>query len=248
MTLSENNPLLHRLSLSDETASLALLTHLCRQSPALRSWLWNEFARDPAVRKQFARVVTDPAQSPPDRFIDFSDDGRAWREELRRLREELPTRPFGGLSLREVETLIRRYQAGSIDLGTFLLARDWREPGKASPALMWAGMQFLDSILPARDWRLHSHLRNAFTFLSRFGKKGKRRAAFSPSDWWKAQLLFYILRHPRPAYRTRELSAHLAAQGLTVHAREIRRFCSRHGIRRDERAGRPRTRALARAA
>jgi hypothetical protein len=248
MTLSENDPLLQRLSATDETASLALLVQLCRQCPALRSWLNDEFARDAKTRKNFARVVDDASQTPPSRFIELSDDGFAWRQEQRRLRAELPTRPFGGLSLHEVELLIRCYQAGRIDVGTFLLVRDWNKPGEASPALVWAGVQFLDSLIAARDWRLHSHLANAFTFLARFGGKGKRRAAFSPRDWWRAQVLFYILRHPRAAYRTRELRAHLASLGVEVSTREMRRFCSRHGIRRDERAGRPRKRALARAA
>ncbi len=237
MTLSD--PLLDRLSASDEAASLALLTHLCRQCPALRRWLLNDFAHSAAIRKEFARVVDDAAQSPPARFIDLSDDGGPWREELRRLREELPTRPFGGLSLREVEILVRRYQAGSIDLGTFLLVRDWQKSGSASPALIWAGALFLDSLLPSRDWRLHSQLANAFTFLRRFGEKTKRRASFSPSDWWKAQVLFYILRNPRAAYRTRDLRAHVASLGVRVSTKDMRRFCGRHGIRRDVRAGRP---------
>lgn len=246
MTLSDSDPLLQRLGASDETASLALVTQLCRRCPAFRLWLWHDFVRDAKIRQRFARVVDDATQSPPARLIDLSDDGRSWREERERLRTELPTRPFGGLSLRQVETLLRRFQAGGIDLGTFVLARDWREAGHASPAQIWAGVQFLDSLLPARDWRLHRNLAEAFTFLRRFGKKAKRRASFSPSDWWKAQLLFYMLRHPRPAYRTRELRAHLATLGVEVSTKDVRRFCARHGIAKDVRAGRPRK--LARAA
>lgn len=246
--MTNTDPLLSRLSASDDEACLGVLAHLCRQAPALRAWLCEDFAGSEAIRKRFCRLIEDPARELPARFIDLSDDARAWREEQRRLREALPTHPFGGLSLREVETLIRRFQAGHIDLGTFLLARDWGKPGGASPALIWAGMQFLDQLLPARDWRLHRHLRSAFTFLLRFGKNGKRRAAFSPADWWKAQVLFYILRHPRPAYRTRELRAHLATLGVEVSTKDMRRFCARHGIRKDVRGGRPRTRALARAA
>lgn len=242
MTPSENDPLLRRLSASDETASLALVVELCRQCPALRLWLWYDFVRDPKLRQRLGAVVDDAAQSPPSRFIDLSDDGGSWREEQKRLRAELPTRPFGGLSLRQVETLLRRFQAGGIDLGTFVLARDWREAGRASPAQIWAGVQFLDALLPARDWRLHRNLADAFTFLRRFGKKSKRRASFSPADWWKAQTLFYMLRHPRPAYRTRELRAQLATLGVEVSTKDMRRFCARHGIAKDVRAGRPRTR------
>ena len=52
----------------------------------------------------------------------------------------------------------------------------------------------------------------------------------------------YLLRHPREAYRTRDLLAHLATCGIEVSTKDIRRFCIRHSIRRDMRAGRPRTR------
>ena len=221
MTPSEDDPLLRRLSASDETASLALLVELCRQCPALRLWLWNDFIRDPKIRKRFGEVVDDAGQSPPPRFIDLSDDGRSWREERERLRAELPTRPFGGLSLGQVETLLRRFQAGGIDLGTFVLARDWRETGQASPAQIWAGVQFLDSLLPARDWRLHRNLADAFTFLRRFGKKAKRRASFSPADWWKAQILFYMLRqHHCLAKNLRQIAA-----VYLVDEEHMRSFC-----------------------
>jgi hypothetical protein len=71
-----------------------------------------------------------------------------------------------------VETLIRRYQAGTIDFGTFLLSRAWRTAGRASPAVIWAGVRFLDSLLPARDWRLHKHLRKAFAFHAHFREEG----------------------------------------------------------------------------
>lgn len=50
------------------------------------------------------------------------------------------------------------------------------------------------------------------------------------------------LRHPRKSYRTRELRAHLSALGLEVGTKDIRRFCTRHNILRDIRAGRPRSR------
>jgi hypothetical protein len=53
---------------------------------------------------------------------------------------------------------------------------------------------------------------------------------------------------PREAYRTREVRAHLATLGLRISSLDFRRFCKRHGIRRDERAGRPRIHPAARAA
>lgn len=232
-------PVLQRLSASNEGASLALVTDLCRQCPELRLWLWSDFARSQEVQREFARLVDDPEAALPSSFSDLTAEGRPWREEQRLIRETVSARSFGGLSRSEVEILIRRYQAGNIDLGTFLLTHDW-EAGKASPSLTWAGLAFLDSLLPNRNWRVHSHLGKTFTFLRRFGSEAKRRASFSPSDWWKARVLFYLLRHPRASYRTRELRAHLKTLGVEVSTKDIRRFCTRHGIRRDERAGRPR--------
>jgi hypothetical protein len=134
MRLSENDPVLLALSGGDEAASISLLVHLCREFPAFRSWLCDEFGRDAALRQRFASLVDGGSDTVPRHFIDMSDDGRAWREEQRQLREALPTRPFGGLSLGEVETLIRSYQAGTIDLGTFLLSRAWRSARNRTPA------------------------------------------------------------------------------------------------------------------
>lgn len=238
--LTTSDPVLQRLSATNESASLALVVYLCRKSPELRRWLWGDFAQSSKVRKDFARLVKDPALPLPTCFIELSEENHSWRKEQRRLRESISIRAFGGLSRPEVEILIRRYQAGNIDLGTFLLTHDWREAGQGSPALAWAGLAFLDSLLPGRDWRVHAHLARTFTFLRHFEKKTKRRAMFSPSDWWKVRVLFYLLRHPQASYRTRELCAHLKSLGLEVSTKDIRRFCSRHGIKRDERAGRPR--------
>lgn len=239
--LAAQNPVLQRLSASNETASLALFIWLCRQCPDLRLWLSGDFASSAVVRKEFECAIDDPAAPLPRHFIELSGESRSWREEQRRLRANIPTHPFGGLSRRQVEILIRQYQAGNIDLGTFLLTHDWRESGEKSPALAWAGLAFLDSLLPSRNWRVHSHLAKTFTFLRQYGKKAKRRASFSPSDWWKARLLLYLMRHPQESYRTRELRAHLKTLGIEVSTKDIRRFCTRHSIRRDERAGRPRT-------
>lgn len=55
-----------------------------------------------------------------------------------------------------------------------------------------------------------------------------------------------MLRHPRKAYRTRDVRAHLAPLRLRISSLDFRRFCKRHGIARDERSGRPRTRHLPR--
>jgi len=74
--------------------------------------------------------------------------------------------------------------------------------------------------------------------------KTKRRSALG-ADWWKLQTLFYVLRHPRESYTTRELKAHLGKIGLEISPKDIRRFCTRHSIARDMRAGRPRKKRTA---
>jgi len=74
------------------------------------------------------------------------------------------------------------------------------------------------------------------------------RVAFGYADWWKLHALLFMLRYPRPAYRTRDVRAHLATLDLKISSLDFRRFCKRHGILRDERAGRPRKRPLSQAA
>ncbi len=182
------------------------------------------------------------------RFADLTDDNASLREELRRLKRQMPARFYGGLTWNEVVQLVHHYQAGTLDPGTFLLVRQWRETGKASPALMWAGLAFLESILPSGKRRLLKHLNQALAFVRKYENKAERRAAVGYADWWKLNTLFYILRHPRVSYSTRDLRAHLASLGLAIGTRDVRRFCKRHGIKRDIQAGRPRTRPAAPAA
>jgi hypothetical protein len=105
---------------------------------------------------------------------------------------------------------------------------------------MWAGLAFLESVLPSGRRRLLRHLDDALAFVKRYENKANRRTAVGYADWWKLQTALYILRNPRPSYRTREVRAHLAQLGLRISALDFRRFCKRHGIRRDMRAGRPR--------
>jgi hypothetical protein len=97
------------------------------------------------------------------------------------------------------------------------------------------------------DKRVLAQLGSAVDLLVGF-QPGRLRTAFGYADWWKLHALVYMLRHPREAYRTRDVRAHLATLGLQISTLDFRRFCKRSGIRRDERAGRPRTRSLARIA
>ncbi len=224
---------------SNESATVAMLIQLCRESPQLRHWLWEDFGREAKVREDFAEIVGNPAAPSVGRFIELTEDGPAWLEERQRLREQMPAGIYGGLKWGEVTRLIRHFQAGTIDLGVFLLAHSWRKDGKASPLLRWAGLEFLERVLPSGRRRLLVHLERALAFVNGYKNKANRRAMLGPADRWKMHVLFYMLRHPAASYRTRDLCAHVKTLGMTVSAREMRRFCVRHHIRRDMRAGRP---------
>lgn len=234
----------------DESAVAVLFLHCCQHSPVLRRWLWRDFARRASVRADFAKRVRAGTPLPINgahTLAEVTGETRAWREEQNRLKAELPqlARPYGGLTWSEMEKLVRHYQAGTLDLGTFLLAQAWRStagPGTASPALLCAAGKFLDAIVHAQQEKLLRHFVKALRFLERCDQPARRRTALGYQERWKLRALFYMLRHPRAAYRTRELRAHLAFHGLEISTKDLRRFCTRHGIRRDTRAGRPRTR------
>ncbi|MDB6168274.1 MAG: hypothetical protein JWM88_1138 [Verrucomicrobia bacterium] len=246
---SSDDSLLRRLvAHNDESATVAQFVELCRQSPELRHWLWEDFGRDAKVRAAVAEMIADASGTPAETFAELTNDAGTWREVRRQLKAQMPAQLYGGLTWAEVVHLVRRYQAGTVDLGVFLLAHDWRKVGKPSPLLTWAGVEFLQWTLPKGRRRPLKHLNKALALLGRYESKTKRRASLGYSDRWKLHALFYMLRHPRESYRTRELRAHLATLKLNVGTKDIRRFCTRHSIRRDVRAGRPRTRSLPQAA
>lgn len=251
-----SDPLCRQLAEDEDSAAQASFVQLCRRSPAFRRWLWHDFATDPTLRANVARIVADasaPAVNGTRWFAALAEEDRAWREEQRRLQHEMPhlVRPYGGLTWLEVEKLIRYHQAGTLDLGTFLLVHAWREAGADaihSPVLTRAAALFVDAVIRGGETRLLRHAAKALRFLQRYESKTKRRAALGHADRWKLHVLFYMLRHPRESYRIRELRTYLLDRGLRVEAKDIRRFCGQHGIRRDMRAGRPRTRASVAAA
>ena len=250
--MSPSTDALSRLLADDgDSATQASFVQLCRVSPAFRRWLWEDFTRDPQLRAKVARVVADakaPAVNGARWFAELAEEDHAWREEQHRLQKEMPrlVRPYGGLTWNEVERLVRYYQAGTLDLGTFLLVHAWREAGasaEASPLLTRAAARFLHAVVHDGEIRLLRHFAKALRFLRTCEQKTKRRTALGHADRWKLHALFYMLRHPREAYRIRELRADLLSRGLRVAAKDIRRFCAHHDIRRDIRAGRPRTRS-----
>ena len=231
------------MSETDESATAALFVQLCRSSRALRHWLWEDFARDAATRERFARRLRSRAPVEVARIAELAEETSPADDELRRLRASFPCGIFGGLNWSQVEALIGQFRAGRSDLSAFLLALQWRRAGAAStrsPHLLQCTAAFLEPVFRTGDRHRLNQLRTAITLVEGSTSPKQRRTSAGPANWWKLQLLFYILRNPRPSYATRELLAHLARQGLRVAAKDVRRFCARHGIRRDMRAGRPR--------
>lgn len=240
---SQDERLLRRLmSNDDESATLALFRQLYRESPQLRRWLRGDFARDPEVRDRFDGLAMDKEAGDVARFAEVSGDNHALSRETTRLKAQMPEALYGGLTWTQLTELICQYQAGTLDAGAFLLVRDWRSAGRPTPALRWAGFAFLESVLPSGRRRLLNHLDLALGLAAKYANKTQRRGVVGYSDWWKLNVLFYMLRHPSECYRTGELIKHLARLGLDISTKEVRRFCIRHGIRRDMRAGRPRLR------
>ena len=241
---------------SRSRAFLRLLADICRRFPDLREWLVEDFARDAKVRANFLALVERGdlnGEAMSNGFAELAGELDGWLEEKRQLKGQLPaqaTCPFGGLSWDEMESLVRRYEARTLRLDVFLLVRDWRKAGdsaKASPKLLRASADLLDAAIRSGDTRLFTELGRAVALLASL-EQGKLRTAFGYADWWKLHALVYMMRHPSEAYRTRELRAHLDQLGLQISSLDFRRFCKRHGIRRDERAGRPRVRVTAQAA
>jgi len=234
-------------------AFLRLLAGICRQFPDLRTWLVEDFARDADTRANFLALVERGdlnGEAMSNGFAELAGELDGWLEEKHRMKAELPaqaTRPFGGLTWDEMEALVRRYEARTLGLNVFLLARDWRKAGEAakvSPKLLQAGADLLDTAIRSGNKRLLVELSNAVELLAGLDPR-RLRTAFGYADWWKLHALVYMLRHSREAYRTREVRAHLETLGLRISSLDFRRFCKRHGIRRDERAGRPRAGVLA---
>jgi hypothetical protein len=225
---------------SDDDGAFRLFARLCRASPALREWLWEEFARKPKTRAKLASALA--RKDTEDDAAVFSVESHSLRIEAAALREKVPARIYGGLTWNEVEVLVRHYQAGKLDLGTFLLVNEWRHKNSSSeqsPRLTLASVEWFGQVVREGETRLLRHVGKTLRFLASLEKAPKRRGLFGHTDWWKLNVLFYMLRHPRESYRTRDFRAHLAELGIEIGAKDIRRFCKNHNIRRDMRAGRP---------
>lgn len=238
--------LLHELSLHDDASELRHFAELCRISPRVRTWLFVRFAKEPDTQAKFRAFLRDPTSSP----------GGLWSPILEREVVSTPPQvpatdgPFGGLSEAAIWALIKLYQAGHINVLTFLLVRVWRQLAAANqpppPALWRATLDHWATLVDDGDGHLLRDLRRAVAF---FRERPDELSGQSDSDQdsWKVHLLLHILDHPQPCYRVRDLCDKLPDKFRRIRRsgypfvdlREIRRFCEKHGIRRDRRAGRP---------
>lgn len=231
---------------SDGTAMALIFMQLCREWPELRRWLWREFATSEKVRNHFAQILEKgPEPTTGSHWIaEFSGEAGPWRIERQRLIKSLDPqmlRPFGGRSYAEIVKLIRQHQAGTLDLGAFMLAREWlNAKGKAKNSwrLMRAAGEFINEVVSGKT-HLLVHFEKSLQQVALYQNKARRRQTLGHANWWKLQLLLYIFRSPRPAYSMRDLHLYLTSIGLRINIVDIRRFCRANGIKRDTRGGRP---------
>lgn len=242
-----NRLVLELLAENPDDAAVALFTRLCRQSPKLRAWLWDEFAHSAKTRAEFARHLAESGKTDNLTLADAAGESRVRDLERTRLHKQWAAgsaiRPYGGLSRPEVEAWVRRYQSGSLHPATFQLTLAWRHTKGtelANPALIRASAAFLAEALGRDNRGLLRQLVRIERFFRAREKLG--RAAYGHLHRWKVHVLLYVLNHPKPNYRTSELVAHLATKKVRVSGKLVRRFCAHHGIARDMRPGRPRVR------
>lgn len=241
---------LPQLAQTNDAAAAALFLDLCRTSPTLRGWLWGKFAKSEKTRTELARVL-DSGQlvsDPLSLLANLANEpaagaAREWATLKRDMAAKVRGPRYGGLTRRQVETLIRRYQAGHIDVGTFLFVYAWRRhldrETTPSPLLLRAGYTYFAQIIGEGRVDLAKELVKALAFLAdrKVGDIGK--VDFGYAHWWKLCVLHYMLNHPKDQYRTGELHTYLKSQRVAIDPKEIRVFCKTHGIQRDARAGRP---------
>ena len=234
--------LLRELTLPDEAAELLLLIDLCRRSLRVRAWLFGRFAHEPATREAFRTFLTDP--NPTLAHPPFWPRALAMALQPDSVYSTPTLGPHGGLSEMQVLALIKGYQAGSLDVTTFVLARLWRRFLRSDPkgvpltlqlasAKRWGELANDDSGQMVRDFS------NVLRFFRERSSRTVGEGDFGHANSWRIHVLVHILDHPRPCYKVGELHRSLPAKYRHVDRREVRDFCRRHGIRRDQRPGRP---------
>ena len=231
-------------------AFLHTLVETCREWPELKKWLCEDFVSNGKTRENFLKMV-NASSLPSDVAVlglaEMAEEARGWRKEKARMQAGTGAsapRIYGGRTWSEIEQYAFRYEGGVSEMGVSVLARHWRKTGaraKYAPELQRAGAEFLDAVIHRGQPELLAKLARAVALLNP-KKRVNLKALLGRADWWKLQACLYILRNPQASYRTRDIRAQLARLGITISSLDFRRFCKRHGICRDERAGRPRTR------
>jgi hypothetical protein len=234
--------LLRELTLPDEAAELLLLIDLCRRSLRVRAWLFGRFAQEPVTQAAFRAFLVDPSSLLPNQTLwpralamalQPNTGGRMPREG-----------PHGGLSEMQVLALIKGYQAGLLDVTPFILARLWRRfprSDRMDPplALQLASAKHWGAIANDDSGRMARDLLDALQFFRERSGRTVGEGDFGHANSWRIHVLVHILDHPRPSYKVGELHRSLPAKYRHVDRREVRDFCRRHDIRRDQRPGRP---------
>ena len=236
------------MSDSQDTAAVALLLSLLRQTSGLLQWL-RMVAHDEKARHRLDGVVSGKLHPPPPH-----DAGRAllaWianpAAATKRPKKSLESTKdfrhrYGGLTRSQVVAHIRHYQAGTIDIAPFLIACAWRHcPPNAepSPALLQATALFLKEAITRDSPDLMRHVVKTLSFFHETPIGKVTRERFGYPNWWKLVLFQYILTNPKPCYQVREFQQHLRSQKLAVEDKHIRTFCIKNHIARDMRPGRP---------
>jgi hypothetical protein len=233
--------LLSELMLPDDVAELRQLTELCRQSLAVRSWLFARFATESATREAFRALLSKPDE--------LHAEARLWSPRLGKLVLEGASSkadsvgPHGGLSRDRILTLIMRHQYERLDLKTFLLVRLWSRfvsSGRTHipVALRRATLNHWKAMVADPEGKLCRDATRAVRF---FGERSQRKIGETDYGYvnsWKIHVLLYILDVPKPCYQVADLQAGLPHRYRHFDRRLIRRFCQLHGIRRDTRPGR----------
>ena len=236
-----------------QTAPVSLLVTLLRVTPGLRQWLHLAMS-DPGMRHRLDAYLDGKLLPPLPPAPQTSDRNLlAWvagiinpldETDPDHLRATYATAAptHGGLTRSQVFALIRRHQAGPLALAPFLLVALWRKAAidhTALPAALLATQKFFAACLVRDNPAPLRQLAHAATFFQgqALGKIGKTH--YGHPKWWQLNILAYMLANPRPAYRTRDLSLHLAAQKIQVDPADIRRFCRKHNITRNHHPGRP---------
>ncbi|AWI08313.1 hypothetical protein [Ereboglobus luteus] len=237
-----------------ETAAVTIFLQLLRESPCLRNWLGTAFL-EPHTRSRLAAYLRgEERHAGRGRhllawFAHASDARESFMAALARDHRPASISTYGGLTRAQVVRLIRRYQSGGANgtnLLPFLLIHAWRQvPNTARPnaALLLMGGMVLQEMFSGKpsSLQLIRHFTKAVEFFHDQPRGAISRMHFGYVNWWKLSVLHYMLNNPKPRYRTRDFTRHLASMKINIDPKDLRRFCQKHGIVRDTRPGRPKT-------